>query len=144
MSKSVAIFVGVLLLAVGAIYYKSQQTLPSVVRWYTTEQVHLGATLFANNCAVCHKPDASGESEWRRRLEDGSLRPPPLNGSAHTWHHSMSVLRDIILKPNGVTPKSKMPSFDGVLNAQEVDAVIAYFQNKWSDKIYHSWSRINQ
>ena len=144
MNKFTLMALSILVLATGIVYDKTRQKAPTIARWYSNEQVYLGATLFANNCAICHKSDASGEHEWRRRLEDGSLRPPPLNGSAHTWHHSMNVLRDVILKPNGATPKNNMPSFLGVLETEEVDAVIAYFQSKWSDKIYHSWSKINQ
>ena len=53
----------------------------------------LGGKIFNNNCAVCHGQNASGsEGDWREKLADGSYPPPPLNGSAHTWHHSPKQL----------------------------------------------------
>ena len=49
----------------------------------------LGAKIFNNNCLACHGQNASGpKGDWREKLADGSYPPPPLNGSAHTWHHS--------------------------------------------------------
>ena len=49
----------------------------------------LGGKIFNNNCAVCHGQNASGpKGDWREKLADGSYPPPPLNGTAHTWHHS--------------------------------------------------------
>lgn len=111
-------------------------------RWYTKEQVSLGAKTFKNNCAICHKDDASGTKEWKQRLSDGSLSPPPLNGTAHTWHHSFKTLKTMI-NEGGAGFGGKMPSFEHKLLDEEIEAIIAFFQNKWDDRIYRAWFRIS-
>ena len=117
----------------------SDQGSETPTRWYNNEQVLVGAQVFAENCAVCHGDNAEGRvSDWRQRLEDGSLPPPPLNGSAHAWHHPNSVLLQVI--NNGGTPfGGTMPAFVDVLGKPDKLAVIAYFQNFWSDEIYAQW-----
>lgn len=108
-------------------------------RWYSQAQVATGAQVFANNCAVCHGDSAQGTAEdWRERLDDGSFPPPPLNGSAHAWHHPRSLLIQVI-NEGGVAFGGKMPGFEEALSDDEKFAAIAYFQNFWSDGIYADW-----
>lgn len=107
-------------------------------RWYSLSQVESGRVIFETNCAVCHKKNAQGRPNWKERLPDGSLPPPPLNGTAHAWHHSLSVLRDYI-KGGGAAFGGNMPAFGDKLSASEVDSAIAYFQHFWSDEIYNIW-----
>ena len=62
-------------------------------RWYTHEQVSRGKPLFAQHCAVCHGEWGQGLAEdWRKTDASGHYPPPPLNGTAHTWHHPTEVL----------------------------------------------------
>lgn len=107
-------------------------------RWYSNEQVDAGYKLFQNNCAVCHKPDASGTTEWNKPMPDGKYPPPPLNGTAHTWHHSMKVLRRVVRK-GGASVGGWMPAFENQLNSEEIDAVLAWVQSHWPDKTYQIW-----
>ncbi|MGE4629967.1 MAG: cytochrome c [Pseudohongiellaceae bacterium] len=108
-------------------------------RWYSEEQLRSGALVFAGNCAVCHGSNAEGTvGDWRQRLVDGSFPPPPLDGSAHAWHHPNSVLLQVINK-GGEAFGGKMPAFAEELEESEKLAVIAYFQNFWSDEIYAQW-----
>lgn len=108
-------------------------------RWYSSNQVELGAQVFADNCSDCHGSRAQGHFEdWKQKLPDGSFVPPPLNGSAHAWHHSLSVLLSVI-NQGGVPLGGKMPSFEASLNEQEKLAVIAYFQDFWSTQTYDNW-----
>ena len=108
-------------------------------RWYTPEQVAQGAEVFAENCAQCHGEQAEGiHEDWRERLDDGSFPPPPLNGSAHAWHHPRSILLRVI-NNGGIPLGGQMPAFEDVLDEQEKLAAIAYFQDFWSDEIYASW-----
>lgn len=108
-------------------------------RWYSESDVALGESVFANNCAECHGINAEGlADDWRERLPDGSFPPPPLNGSAHAWHHPQSVLLQVISE-GGIALGGKMPGFESVLDQQEKLAAIAYFQNFWSDEIYANW-----
>lgn len=111
-------------------------------RWYDREQVAAGAAVFASNCAVCHGDRAQGTvSDWRQRLDDGSFPPPPLNGSAHAWHHPNSILLQVINR-GGAEFGGKMPPFEDVLSEQEKLAAIAYFQDFWSDEIYSQWEQM--
>ena len=108
-------------------------------RWYTPEQLALGAQVFARNCAECHGSNAEGTvADWRERLDDGSFPPPPLNGSAHAWHHPREVLLTVI-NNGGIALGGKMPAFESVLSEEEKLAAIAYFQDFWSDEIYANW-----
>lgn len=117
----------------------SDQGSETPTRWYNNEQVLVGAQVFAENCAVCHGDNAEGRvSDWRQRLDDGSLPPPPLNGSAHAWHHPNSVLLQVI-NNGGTLFGGTMPAFVDVLGKPDKLAVIAYFQNFWSDEIYAQW-----
>jgi mono/diheme cytochrome c family protein len=107
-------------------------------RWYTKEQVMLGKEVFANNCAVCHGFKAEKTIEWKKTLSDGSYPPPPLNGTAHAWHHPYKQMIEIITD-GGASYKGNMPAFKDSLTLEEKDAAIAYFQSFWSDDIYNKW-----
>jgi mono/diheme cytochrome c family protein len=111
-------------------------------RWYSAEQVATGSEVFALNCAACHGANAQGLVEdWRQRLDDGSFPAPPLNGSAHAWHHPQEVLLQVI-NNGGAAFGGKMPAFDKqLLDAQKL-AAIAYFQTFWSDEIYAQWMQM--
>ena len=113
-------------------------------RWYTQSQVTIGQKVFQNNCAVCHGNNAQGTSDWRKRLADGSFPPPPLNGTAHTWHHPMNILKRTI-REGGVAIGGKMPPFKNKLSENEIESIIAYFQNKWTPEIYEIWkNKVNK
>lgn len=111
-------------------------------RWYTSEQVELGTEVFAENCATCHGENAQGTAEdWMQRLDDGSFPPPPLNGSAHAWHHPTPMLIQVI-NNGGAAYGGNMPAFAEVLEDEEKLAAIAFFQNFWSDEIYSQWEQM--
>lgn len=112
-------------------------------RWYTAKHVELGRTVFEANCATCHGEDAAGTANWRERDANGNLPPPPLNGTAHTWHHPVNVLVKQI--KNGTPPgMGTMPGFGDKLSDNDIAAVIAWFQSSWPDEIYASWFKTNQ
>jgi mono/diheme cytochrome c family protein len=107
-------------------------------RWYSVQQVVQGGPVFAEHCAACHGARAEGAEEWFRRLPDGRWPPPPLNGTAHAWHHPLWQLRQQIRE--GSNPEhGNMPGFAGVLSGAEIDAVIAWFQSFWPEEIYAAW-----
>ena len=107
-------------------------------RWYTQSQVDLGKKVYAENCISCHKENAHGTFSWRNPLPDGSYPPPPLNGTAHAWHHPLGVLKKVIGQ-GGISMGGKMPGFDSKLSNNEKLAVISYFQSFWPDGIYKAW-----
>lgn len=117
---------------------KTLSTAPMPGRWYSEAQLASGKTLYLNNCARCHKADASGTDEWKTPDQNDKYPPPPLNGSAHTWHHSMDVLRRTI-KRGGVALGGVMPGFSDILKSNEIDEVIAYFQSTWPEEKYSVW-----
>ena len=107
-------------------------------RWYTIDQVMQGGPVFAEHCAACHGSGAEGAEEWFRRLPDGRWPPPPLNGTAHAWHHPLWQLRQHVRQ--GSDPQQgNMPAFEDVLNPSETDAAIAWFQSHWPNEIYEAW-----
>ncbi len=108
-------------------------------RWYSVEQVSAGAEVFAAHCAECHGDAAQGTvADWRERLLDGSFPPPPLNGSAHAWHHPLPVLLQVI-NEGGIALGGRMPAFGEALAEDDKLAAIAWFQDFWSDETYSQW-----
>lgn len=103
-------------------------------RWYTDEQVQIGEAVFQAECAVCHGDQAEGADDWQRRDDDGYFPAPPLNGTAHAWHHPKDELRMIIRDG-----RNNMPGFTDRLDDAEIDAAIAWFQSHWSDDVYEAW-----
>ena len=95
--------------------------------------------MYQAHCAGCHQADASGTADWKRRLPDGRLPPPPLNGSAHTWHHDLATLERTIER-GGVPLGGSMPAFGQVLDREQRRAAIAYIQSHWPEAIYRRWA----
>ena len=107
-------------------------------RWYTAERIERGGEAYAQYCASCHGRNAQGAFAWRRRGADGKLPPPPLDGTAHAWHHpSAALVRQIEFgTPGG---QDSMPGFGEHLDDGQVADVIAWLQDHWSDDIYDAW-----
>lgn len=128
--------------ASGAMAANTDSGQAEIARWYTPEQVVAGGEVFAQNCAVCHGAEAQGTAgDWREKLADGSFPPPPLNGSAHAWHHPQEILLRVI-DYGGEAMGGKMPAFIDVLDESEKLAAVAYFQDFWSDEIYQQWMQM--
>jgi len=102
-----------------------------------------GKALFAKNCASCHGDRAQGTFNWQKAGPDGKYPPPPLNGSAHAWHHPTKVLRDVIR--NGTQRiGGNMPPWRDKLSDAEIDTIIAWFQSLWPDEIYAAWAEMDR
>ena len=111
----------------------------SAQRWYTPQQINQGKTVYEQHCLTCHGIDARSVSQWDKMNKHGQFPPPPLNGSAHSWHHPMPLLQRTI-REGGIPLGGRMPAFETILSAQEIDAVIAWFQSLWPDETYLNWS----
>ena len=111
-------------------------------RWYSVEQVERGLGLYQTHCAACHAVDGSATPDWRTPGPDGHYPPPPLNGTAHTWHHPLELLSDTIAN-GGEQFGGIMPGFSGVLNERDRLAVIAWIQSLWTPEIYDKWREID-
>ena len=115
---------------------------PVAGRWYSVEQIQTGSRVFQDECAQCHGAQAQGiTADWRERFDDGSFPPPPLNGSAHAWHHPLSVLLQVI-NQGGVPLGGQMPAFANRISDKEKLAAIAYFQSFWNDELYGNWEQM--
>ena len=112
-------------------------------RWYSDAQAIAGKSVFNTNCAICHGAEAAGTPAWRKPLADGRYPPPPLNGSAHGWHHPLKALRRQI-NQGGEKYGGWMPALGDTLTQQQVDEAIAYVQSLWPDKIYAAWLKNDQ
>ena len=107
-------------------------------RWFNQPIVDMGDKLFQQHCASCHGSRAEGTQEWKKPDANGNYPPPPLDGSAHAWHHPIPQLARSI-KEGGVQYGGVMPAFGDQLNNEQVLALIAYFQSHWPDEIYRVW-----
>ena len=130
------------LLKIGLISAISLLSLNSAAseRWYNQNIVENGNRLFQQNCASCHGGNAEGTLDWKKTDVNGNYPPPPLNGSAHAWHHSIPQLTRSI-REGGIKLGGVMPPFGDKLSYQDVLALIAYFQSKWPDQVYKVWAQ---
>jgi mono/diheme cytochrome c family protein len=108
-------------------------------RWYNEQQVIDGKQIFLQNCASCHGPEAASTANWKQTDANGKYPPPPLNGSAHAWHHDLPLLRRTV-REGGQKMGGLMPPFKDTLKPEQIDAAIAYFQSMWPDEIYQKWA----
>ena len=108
-------------------------------RWYSAEQAQRGLEIFQKNCASCHGTTGASVETWRQKQANGYYPPPPLDGSAHSWHHPMPFLKYQIAN-GGLANGGYMPAFGNALSEQEIEDVIAGFQSFWNDEIYEVWS----
>ena len=112
-------------------------------RPYSAEQVAAGKAVFTDHCQVCHGENGVGETkQWQSVREDGTFPAPPLNGSAHTWHHNAKVLLGTIDR-GGIPLGGRMPAFKTVLSDEQKTSVLAYIQSLWSEEIYQIWLKNN-
>ena len=79
------------------------------------DQIELGETLYRQSCASCHRPDLSGDPDWKT-ANAGGYPPPPHDSTGHTWHHSDEVLITLI-RDGSDFPQTRMPTFGQTLSA---------------------------
>ena len=105
-----------------------------------TDRVIAGQFAYLQNCAICHQPNLSGTSDWKIRDENGRLKPPPLDSSGHAWHHSDSLLIEIVTD-GSFDPDSNMKGFASQLSATEIADVIEFLKSTWgSEERSFQWS----
>lgn len=107
-------------------------------------QVARGQAVYTQHCLECHGADGKGQpGDWRIRDADGYFPPPPLDDSAHAWHHPTAALLETIRdgSPQG---QGKMPAWKDRLSEQEMQDVVAYIKSLWSDPVYRLWQKMEQ
>ncbi|SFN59901.1 Cytochrome C oxidase, cbb3-type, subunit III [Nitrosospira briensis] len=100
------------------------------------EKIKRGEDVYRANCASCHGPNGEATPGWRTPGPDGRYPPPPLDGSAHAWHHSTETLEQMIREGS---PGGGMPAWDGKLTNQQIDDVIVWIKSLWPDEVYDIW-----
>jgi len=102
-----------------------------------------GLKLYQQTCAACHGRHGEGAPNWQKKDAEGKFLPPPLNGTGHTWHHSMQMLVDII--DNGTQRLGgNMPPWKGKLTDAQIQDILFWIQSQWSRELYSAWFRNNQ
>ena len=101
--------------------------------------VVLGEKIYNKNCLSCHGPEGQGlAKDWKVKDENGNYPAPPLNGTAHTWHHSPEQLLYTINK-GGVEMGGQMPAFEKRLTEEEKKALIEYMYSLWPKEIQEKY-----
>ena len=101
--------------------------------------VLLGENIYNKNCLSCHGPKGQGlAKDWKVKDENGNYPAPPLNGTAHTWHHSPEQLLYTINK-GGVDMGGQMPAFEKRLTEEEKKALIEYMYSLWPKEIQEKY-----
>lgn len=121
----------------------SKNTPPLATRITDAQVLARGAEVYRKNCASCHGDRAQGPFNWQKPGADGKYPPPPLDGSAHAWHHPQASLA-LTIRQGTQLQGGNMPGWGGKLSEDEIQAVIAWFQSTWSDEIFRIWADIDQ
>ena len=113
-------------------------------RGYDPEMIEIGQTLFRENCAICHGVDAQGTvKDWHLKDENGKMPPPPLNGTAHTWHHPLGGLMHTI-RNGTLSIGGSMPAWKDKLADEEIFSIVIWLTSLWPDEIFAAWMQRNQ
>lgn len=108
-------------------------------RYRDAQQIARGQAVYTRHCLECHGAAGKGlPGDWRIRDAEGRFPPPPLDDSAHAWHHPTAVLLQMIREgsPGG---QGNMPAWQGKLSEQAMQDVVAYIKSLWSDEAYELW-----
>ncbi len=100
-----------------------------------SDQEKRGATLYQEKCQSCHGISGVGETYTIESLTDRNYRiSPPLDESAHAWHHTDEALVKKILE--GSSPPGRMPAWGTQgLTTEDATALVAYMKSLWSERI---------
>tara|TARA_B100000686_G_scaffold132216_1_gene139146 strand:- start:91 stop:639 length:549 start_codon:yes stop_codon:yes gene_type:complete len=115
-----------------------QKPQEKIIRKLDIDKVKRGKIIYRANCANCHGQNGESKPGWRKRGVDGKYPAPPLNGNAHTWHHSTATLSKTIKE--GSPPEiGNMPGWGDKLTDDEIDDVIVWITSIWPDELYAIW-----
>ena len=94
------------------------------------EDIARGSVIYSQNCASCHGAEMEGVANWKKTLSDGTLPPPPHDSSGHTWHHSDTLLLELIAE-GGLPENGNMPAFGKTLSDDEIRATLTFIKSSW-------------
>jgi len=108
-----------------------------------------GREVYRAHCASCHGARLEGQPDWRQRGADGLLAAPPHDASGHTWHHPDEVL--FAITKHGVAQvagmagyATAMPVYDGVLDDDDIVAVLSWIKSQWPAHVRAKHDQINR
>ncbi len=97
----------------------------------TLAAVGKGRKLYNENCLACHGARGVGERPKDMYARDAyGFVAPPLDNSAHGWHHSDEGIVETILKGSG--RNKRMIAWEGTLSRQDAWDVVAYLKSIWT------------
>ena len=113
-------------------------------RYRDAQQIARGQAAYAQHCMSCHGVEGKGSrGDWRIRDADGRFPPPPLDDSAHAWHHPTADLLEMI-RDGSPAGQGNMPAWTGKLSEQAMQDVVAYIKSLWSDPVYQLWWKMER
>jgi len=90
-----------------------------------------GARLYGRLCRSCHGARGIGERpENPGAMDEYGFVAPPLDDSAHGWHHSDTNLARTIL--NGSPRNPRMLPFAELVSEDQAGSLVAYIKSLWS------------
>ena len=105
------------------------------------DSIQLGKLTFNTNCVACHGKGAQGLTrDWKQKLANGNFPAPPLNGTAHAWHHSPQVLLSTI-NNGGAKLGGWMPGFKDKLNDEEKQGLLDYIHSLWPAELQQKYDK---
>lgn len=102
-----------------------------------------GAELYSAHCAACHGARAEGAPNWHKPGPDGKYPAPPLDGSAHDWHHPRAALRYTV-KEGTARLGGNMPAWKDKLSDADIEAIIDWIVTRWPEEVYTAWLEIER
>jgi len=98
-----------------------------------------GRQTYEKHCAACHGVQARGIVEdWKKPGADGKYPPPPLNGTAHAWHHPFSQLARVV--EDGTARKGgKKPARSSTHKTTQIENTLHYVISLWPEEIFRGW-----
>ena len=97
----------------------------------TLAAVSRGQELFEENCQACHGVRGVGERPKDMYAKDEyGFVAPPLDNSAHAWHHSDVDILETIL--NGSDRNKRMIAWKQKLSRDDAENILAYIKSIWT------------
>ena len=99
----------------------------------TADRIEAGRKLFEENCQACHGVNGVGErpDDMYATDENGLYVAPPLDDSAHGWHHSDDQLIETIL--DGSPRNERMAAWKELdISREDAEDIVAYIKSLWS------------
>lgn len=98
-----------------------------------------GQAVYQQHCAACHGSEGQGlVGDWKKPGADGKYPPPPLNGTAHTWHHPLSQLKRVV-RDGTARLGGNMPAWGATLSEEQIESTLHYVISLWPEDIFRGW-----